>query len=420
MNIIVKFIIWGILFGLFFTIGYKIISYLKKNKIKDTKIPKSAPNFNNKNNSLIKAESSNKILLSEINTADFNKMNSLVEIKDSKVLGHINNLIPELAKTGNTINNAKRSSEVLYQAIIPKGAKLCDSTELKGAVRGMYRGDKGIKGHANLVAVDNSKNAMQNVMASGLNATSMVVGQYYMAQIDNKLEEINNELSKIKDFQVSEYRGKIIALISQIKQCSKFQIEIIANEEFRTLELQKLNSIEHICIELLGQANDYIDKSIGNNSTSYDEYEKTILEINKWYSYQKILLCSLGRISDLRFTLNFGKMSVEQCSNLFNDYSEMTFKTNSKLKEWNQLMEKKFEINSQKLVRKRDGFDGVIHYVPGLINDDMHYKKISEKTLFMIKNQETPYKVDLIKDNNSFNKDIKIISKDNKIYYLPE
>ena len=40
MNIIVKFIIWGILFGLFFTIGYKIISYLKKNKIKDSRTPK--------------------------------------------------------------------------------------------------------------------------------------------------------------------------------------------------------------------------------------------------------------------------------------------------------------------------------------------------------------------------------------------
>ena len=77
------------------------------------------------------------IIKSEINRADFDKMNSLIEIKDSKVFGHINNLVPELAKT--------------------------------------------------LVAVDNSKNAMQNVMTSGLNVTSMVVGQYYMAQIDNKL-----------------------------------------------------------------------------------------------------------------------------------------------------------------------------------------------------------------------------------------
>ena len=238
--------------------------------------------------------------------------------------------------------------------------------------------------------------------------------------INLKKWKISNELSDIKEQQSSEFRGKIVALISQIKQSSKFQIEIIANEEFRVLELQKLNSIEHICIELLGQANDYIDKSISSSTNSYDEYEKAIKEINKWYSYQKILLCSLGRISDLRFTLNLGKMSIEQCSNLFNDYSGMTFKTNSKLKEWNELMEKKFEINSQKLVRKRDGFDGVIHYVPGLINDDMHYKKISEETLFMIKNQETSYNIDLIKDNNSFDKDIKIISKDNKIYYLPE
>ena len=419
MNIIVKFIIWGISFGLFFTIGYKIINYLKKNNIKNNKTTKSVSNFNN-NDELLENESNNKIILSKINTEDFNKMNSLVEIKDSKVLGHINNLVPELAKTSNTINNAKKSTEVLYQAIIPKGTKLCDSTEIKGTVRGMYLGDKGIKGHANLVAVDNSKNAMRNAMASGLNATSMVVGQYYMAQIDSKLEKISNELSDIKEQQSSEFRGKIVALISQIKQSSKFQIEIIANEEFRVLELQKLNSIEHICIELLGQANDYIDKSISSSTNSYDEYEKTIKEINKWYSYQKILLCSLGRISDLRFTLNLGKMSIEQCSNLFNDYSGMTFKTNSKLKEWNELMEKKFEINSQKLVRKRDGFDGVIHYVPGLINDDMHYKKISEETILMIKNQETPYNIDLIKDNNSFDKDIKIISKDNKIYYLPE
>lgn len=419
MNIIVKFIIWGISFGLFFTIGYKIINYLKKNNIKNNKTTKSVSNFNN-NDELLENESNNKIILSKINTEDFNKMNSLVEIKDSKVLGHINNLVPELAKTSNTINNAKKATEVLYQAIIPKGTKLCDSTEIKGTVRGMYLGDKGIKGHANLVAVDNSKNAMRNAMASGLNATSMVVGQYYMAQIDSKLEKISNELSDIKEQQSSEFRGKIVALISQIKQSSKFQIEIIANEEFRVLELQKLNSIEHICIELLGQANDYIDKSISSSTNSYDEYEKTIKEINKWYSYQKILLCSLGRISDLRFTLNLGKMSIEQCSNLFNDYSGMTFKTNSKLKEWNELMEKKFEINSQKLVRKRDGFDGVIHYVPGLINDDMHYKKISEETILMIKNQETPYNIDLIKDNNSFDKDIKIISKDNKIYYLPE
>ncbi len=61
MNIIVKFIIWGISFGLFFTIGYKILNYLKKNNIKNNKTTKFVSNFNN-NDDLLENESNNKII----------------------------------------------------------------------------------------------------------------------------------------------------------------------------------------------------------------------------------------------------------------------------------------------------------------------------------------------------------------------
>ena len=82
----------------------------------------------------------------------------LVEITDSKVLAHINNLVPGLAQAGNAANNAtqavKANGEVLYRAIIPAGAKLTDSKAMEGAVRGIYHGADGIRGHANLVAVE--------------------------------------------------------------------------------------------------------------------------------------------------------------------------------------------------------------------------------------------------------------------------
>lgn len=68
----------------------------------------------------------------------------LVEITDSKVLAHINNLVPGLAQAGNAANNAtqavKANGEVLYRAIIPAGAKLTDSKAMEGAVRGFYHG----------------------------------------------------------------------------------------------------------------------------------------------------------------------------------------------------------------------------------------------------------------------------------------
>ena len=56
----------------------------------------------------------------------------LVEITDSKVMAHVNNLVPGLAQVGNAVNNATRAvqaanGEVLYRAVIPAGAKLINS-----------------------------------------------------------------------------------------------------------------------------------------------------------------------------------------------------------------------------------------------------------------------------------------------------
>ena len=64
---------------------------------------------------------------------------ALVEITDSKVLAHVNNLVPELAQAGNAANNAAQAiqanGEVLYRAILPAGAKLSNSRTLEGAVK---------------------------------------------------------------------------------------------------------------------------------------------------------------------------------------------------------------------------------------------------------------------------------------------
>ena len=63
----------------------------------------------------------------------------LVEITDSKVLAHVNNLVPGLAQAGNAVNNAAQAvqaanGEVLYRAVIPAGAKLTNSKTMEGAV----------------------------------------------------------------------------------------------------------------------------------------------------------------------------------------------------------------------------------------------------------------------------------------------
>lgn len=160
--------------------------------------------------------------------------NALVEITDSKVLAHVNNLVPGLAQAENVANNAAQAVQaanggVLYRAIIPAGAKLTDSKAMEGAVRGFYRGADGIQGHANLVAVEAQKGTavVANTAAAAMGVASMVVGQYYMTQINAKLDAISDGISEIQNFQDNEYRSRVFSLVAHVKKIADFQTEIL-------------------------------------------------------------------------------------------------------------------------------------------------------------------------------------------------
>lgn len=164
----------------------------------------------------------------------------LVEITDSKVLAHVNNLVPGLAQAGNAVNNAAQAvraanGEILYRAVIPAGAKLTNSKAIEGAVRGIYHGIDGIKGHANLVAVNTQKGTavVANTAAAAMGVASMVVGQYYMTQINAELGAIGDGISKIQDFQDNEYRSRVFSLVAYVKKIADFQTEILENDELR-------------------------------------------------------------------------------------------------------------------------------------------------------------------------------------------
>lgn len=154
----------------------------------------------------------------------------LVEITDSKVLAHVNNLVPGLAQAGNAVNNAEQAvnaanGEVLYRAIIPAGAKLADSKSMEGTVCGIYHGADGIRGHANLMAVEAQKGTavVANTAVAAMDVALMVVGQYYMTQINAELGAISDGISQIQDFQDNEYRSRVFSLVVHVKKIADFQ-----------------------------------------------------------------------------------------------------------------------------------------------------------------------------------------------------
>jgi len=354
---------------------------------------------------------------------------ALVEIKDQKLLARIDSAIPgtlqAVANAGavNQYQQAVQNAGQLYQAIIPQGAVLSDSKAMQGAVRGLYHGADGIKGHANLVAVDGNMGgnlAAINVANAAMGVASMVVGQYYMTQINDQLGEINGELNKIGAFQDKEYESKIYALVAEVQKCSQFQVEIIENEELRRRELDHLMTLEHECSQLLGQANLTLKEYENKRGLDYASYEKQVKEAQTWYQYQQILLEVMFKIEELTYTLNLGQVSKENCFSKFLPYAKQADEALKSLKAWHKETGVALEIDLDANRRRRQGVEGFFMNIPALFNDNLHYKSVSESTASMISKQSERQQIVQQDESDLFAEDVRLVAKDGKLFYLPE
>lgn len=353
----------------------------------------------------------------------------LVEIKDKRVINHFTNLVPESVKVLTNASSAKQYKDVvkagggLYQAIIPKGAVLDKSHAMVGASRSSFRGTGKIAGNANLMPVNASvsKMARVNVTNAAMGVGAMIVGQYYMEQINTELKEINESISKITDFQDNEYRSKVFALVAQVQKIADFQVDIIGNEELRIRELSNLDNREQLCIELLGQASLTIDSFSKKQKLNFDQYEKDIIESQKWIVYQNTLLDVLYKIADLNHALNLGSVSREICNALPIKYSKGVKETQRRLKEWHSSQIEEIGIDVEKSRRDRVKLNKVIYKIPGLVNENYNFKPISDETVEIIANQitegENVYKIER---GDLFQNKVKVIAKEGKLYYFPE
>lgn len=127
-------------------------------------------------------------------------------------------------------------------------SKLTKSKDLAGAARGYVNGGRGVAAQANLTKVDMTKISKATTVANGvanvMNVGSLVVGQYYMTEINAKLEKMNDNINKISDFQDREFKSRIMSLIARTEKYSAFSTEIIENDELRLRTLGTLESLE--------------------------------------------------------------------------------------------------------------------------------------------------------------------------------
>ena len=347
----------------------------------------------------------------------------LSEISDHTVLARISQAFPAIAETAaRTVgNNALKNMEV-YKAVIPSGATLAGSRDMEGAVRGIYHGAKGVKGHADLVKVDLSKTtAVASGMANVMNVGSLVVGQYYMSEINGRLETLTKSVDKIADFQNKEFKSRIASLIAHVGEISQFRSEIMEDGTQRHIKLQTLDHLRIVATDLLGQVIITIDGITRDNPCpDYKDYEDRISELAMLCGYQNALIAVLEEISDLTYLLGRGSVSSESSHSILKKYLEQSAQARTRLAAWHDNQVERLHIDLEQERRSKAGLDAFAWAVPSLVDGKFKYRQLGQGVAYEIGTQTNPAIESRGEVKEVYDEDVEIIIKDGRYFYLHE
>ena len=354
------------------------------------------------------------------------------EISDKIVINRLNELVPQIVNGYKQFADKKVVEHIkqiennnVFQVIIPEGAKLYKSKDLAGAFRGGYSVNGQLAGQANLVPIKNGDakdlSLMADTTATVMNVASMVVGQYYMSEINDKMGKMLGSLDKIADFQQMEFKARILSLINKVGKISQFNAEIIENEEIRKRTLDNLSRHEDEATELLQQVNLSIEHLVSKNtSNDFEQYKENTYEFDKLITYQQYLLSILEEIGRLVYLLNMGMTSSEYCYSSFNNYIKQSTGARNQLVNWHKNKIKQFEIDLKKKRYAKQGFEAFFVAPTTWINNDWKYNELSKSVVTKIEKQSSNSLNFKNLTNDLLNKETKIISKNGKYYYLTE
>lgn len=258
------------------------------------------------------------------------------------------------------------------------------------------------------------KDALVN---AGFNVASMVVGQYYMNEINHKLDMLQDNIQEISDFLDSEYQGKLAQIISKMQEIIENKVEILKNSYSRDKRFDEILRMESECGKLLAQANTSISQSIAKEENEYREYEKRTKEINKWFIRQQILQQLLLEIGNLRYVLAYGNETSKLSHTQYNNYLKQTNSVNAELKNWHNLNCEKFGIEKEERKRKAKFFE-IRKNTIGRIKEEWAYHKLEDNVVDII-NSQTNRKELAPYNEDKQNEKIKIQKYKGEYYNLP-
>lgn len=197
------------------------------------------------------------------------------------------------------------AAEALSKAYVvkfPKGLpSSCELMKYKtGGLGTSIIGEKGIVAHASL----HELSAQASVLGA-LNAMSIVSGQYFLAQINNELKTMNQNIDKILEFLYGDKKAELMAEVSFVKYAYQNFSSIMSHEQQRLATIVSLQEARKIAMKDIEFYMSDLDSVVNAKSGS------DILSLNnKAYQIKECLelsiqLYSMSSLLEIYYSQNF-------------------------------------------------------------------------------------------------------------------
>ena len=352
----------------------------------------------------------------------------MFEIQDITVVARLDGLVHGSAQQvlhevqQQSVKNALQSAETLLQSDIPLD-RLTKARGIPQGYRATLMGEKGIERNAVLRQYDTSKITQSGRVAVGLSrmmsTATFVVCQYHMSEISSRLSDINRNIRSIGDFQQREFKSKIMALINNVEEVSRYSYETLENSDLRIRELHHLNGYKDDAVQQMEQVNVTIHDVTNGSISKIQEYQSKVDELDKLLEYQRILIAILEKISVLTYTLNLGEASTDKCFSSYNNMLNQSNELRKLMPVWHQSNLDKLGIEPRKNRFKKQGVEGLVSKPLSIFDRKLLYKKLDPDFKKMIIRQSRHNEIGISTPIGLFEEDVEVINKDGKWYYVP-
>lgn len=319
----------------------------------------------------------------------------------------------------------------------------------KSMFRGTFRKKGKISGHVKIKPVDardaaqqvnTAKSALTSKLATSMQLTSVVVGQYYMSEVSEKLSQINDELHALRRYNQTEILAKLGTMRDSLDVLANNQAELLADEQIRNNYLLKIDGIKTELTTINNQSLLQINGVVDRVPKDEQQFIKDVNELDYWKQISVIATNILIFASELEYIYGVGALSRKTVTELVSSAKDKNEEADSNIAEYLHMSALKFELTSKsasgRLQRQNDKFSklpapaavkkvatNLAVFISERADYGLNFSMSDEKleaivpALERITESETiDLKVDRIA--NEMNEDVNLLVTDGMMYYV--